>query len=165
MIRKAIIAILSALACLSLGACVEQCLTMKAITFWDLPEEFSPPIWSSGGIGWFCLEFFHIDVVDPKFVVDGKKRERPFVRTTTWAQFSINDRAGQLHQLQNVKYTMVIIPLPLLFLLFVAYPAIAFFRGPYRRYRRRKKGLCLKCGYDLTANVSGMCPECGEKAQ
>jgi hypothetical protein len=26
-----------------------------------------------------------------------------------------------------------------------------------------KKGLCVKCGYDLTGNVSGVCPECGEK--
>ena len=25
------------------------------------------------------------------------------------------------------------------------------------------KGLCLKCGYNLTGNVSGICPECGEK--
>ena len=26
---------------------------------------------------------------------------------------------------------------------------------------RRHKGLCLHCGLDLTANVSGVCPECG----
>ena len=26
---------------------------------------------------------------------------------------------------------------------------------------RRKRGLCASCGYDLTANVSGVCPECG----
>ncbi len=26
---------------------------------------------------------------------------------------------------------------------------------------RRRRGLCLKCGYDLTGNVSGVCPECG----
>jgi hypothetical protein len=32
-----------------------------------------------------------------------------------------------------------------------------------RRYRRKKKGLCLTCGYNLTGNVSGICPECGEK--
>jgi hypothetical protein len=143
-IRKTIIAILSALACLALGTCALQCWTMKAISFWDLPEEFSPPIWSSGGIGWFCLELCHVDVVDPKVVVDGKEHERPFVRTSTWAEFSIYDRAGQLHELRNVKYTMVIIPLPLLFLLFVAYPAIAFVRGLSRRYRRREEGHCLQ---------------------
>jgi hypothetical protein len=29
--------------------------------------------------------------------------------------------------------------------------------------RRRSRGLCLACGYDLTANVSGTCPECGTR--
>ena len=24
--------------------------------------------------------------------------------------------------------------------------------------------LCLRCGYDLTGNTSGVCPECGDKA-
>jgi len=49
----------------------------------------------------------------------------------------------------------------LLVVIFAIYPIIFFIRGPYRRYRRRKKGLCLCCGYDLTRNVSGICPECG----
>ncbi len=33
-----------------------------------------------------------------------------------------------------------------------------------RRWRRRYRlthGLCLACGYSLTGNVSGVCPECG----
>ena len=46
------------------------------------------------------------------------------------------------------------------FLVFAAYPTIAFVRGPLRRYRLRRRGLCVKCGYDLTGNVSGVCPEC-----
>lgn len=29
-----------------------------------------------------------------------------------------------------------------------------------RRYRRRR-GLCLRCAYDLTGNETGICPECG----
>ena len=29
------------------------------------------------------------------------------------------------------------------------------------RRRRRAMGLCVGCGYDLTGNVSGVCPECG----
>ena len=45
-----------------------------------------------------------------------------------------------------------------------AYPAWTFYRGPYRRTVRRKKGLCLTCSYDLTGNESGVCPECGTKA-
>ena len=27
--------------------------------------------------------------------------------------------------------------------------------------QRLREGLCLKCGYDLTGNESGVCPECG----
>ena len=35
----------------------------------------------------------------------------------------------------------------------------------YRRLRhRRRRGLCERCGYDLTGNVSGTCPECGTAA-
>jgi hypothetical protein len=30
-----------------------------------------------------------------------------------------------------------------------------------RRRRARRPGTCSTCGYDLTGNVSGVCPECG----
>jgi hypothetical protein len=37
-----------------------------------------------------------------------------------------------------------------------------FWVWPYEvRERMRLAKLCERCGYDLTANVSGMCPECG----
>ena len=29
--------------------------------------------------------------------------------------------------------------------------------------RKPRPGFCATCGYDLTGNVSGVCPECGEK--
>ena len=47
--------------------------------------------------------------------------------------------------------------------LLAIYPTIAFVRGAirYRRYRRRKRGFCANCGYDLTGNVTGVCSECG----
>ncbi len=51
------------------------------------------------------------------------------------------------------------------FPLFAFYLTVAFIRGPLRRYRRRKRGLCLKCGYNLTGNTSGVCPECGTKIE
>lgn len=161
MIRKVILAMFSALACLTLGACCVQCCTMKAITFWSPPEDFSPPIWSSGGMSWFCLNFSHIATVDPTVV--GERSRAVFVQSDTWADFSIYDRAGQLHQLQNVRYTIVTFPLPLLSLLLAAYPVGAFSRALFLRYRDRKEGSCRHCGYNLTGNVLGVCPECGEK--
>jgi hypothetical protein len=33
--------------------------------------------------------------------------------------------------------------------------------GDYERQDRLRRGLCVKCGYDLTGNLSGTCPECG----
>lgn len=46
-------------------------------------------------------------------------------------------------------------------LLFSLYPGVVWYRGPFRRWRRSRMGLCVLCGYDLTGNVSGVCPECG----
>lgn len=40
--------------------------------------------------------------------------------------------------------------------------SIAFIYGPFCRWRRRRRGLCLKCGYNLEGDLSGVCPECGE---
>lgn len=48
-------------------------------------------------------------------------------------------------------------PLWLLFIL-VAAPTLAL----WYRDRRPPPGHCQSCGYDLTGNTSGRCPECGE---
>ena len=45
------------------------------------------------------------------------------------------------------------------FFLATAIPTIIL----WRRDRRHPPGYCQKCGYDLTGNVSGVCPECGRK--
>jgi len=46
--------------------------------------------------------------------------------------------------------------------LLAAYPAITLIRGRFRS-RPSPKSLCVKCGYNLTGNVSGVCPECGTR--
>ena len=50
-------------------------------------------------------------------------------------------------------------------LAFATYPTLAFIRRPLRRRRRKRRGLCLACGYDLRANTSGVCPECGQNVE
>ena len=55
----------------------------------------------------------------------------------------------------------VCLPLWLLMIAFAIYPAIAFIRGPLRRWQRHRKGLCIRCGYDLTGLSESRCPECG----
>lgn len=55
-------------------------------------------------------------------------------------------------------------PLPVAFSIwaFVAPPAVGvLFR--FLREERFPSGRCQRCGYDLSGNVSGRCPECGER--
>lgn len=51
----------------------------------------------------------------------------------------------------------------LIALLLLTYPASALIWRPIQRRRRRKRGLCGSCGYNLTGNESGVCSECGTK--
>jgi hypothetical protein len=76
--------------------------------------------------------------------------------TLAWA-----DKTLPWRPKDKIRYTVVCVPLWALFALFAAYPTFAFIRGPCRRWFRRRRGLCIGCGYNLTGNVSGTCPECG----
>ena len=60
---------------------------------------------------------------------------------------------------------LIQIHLALPLILFAAYPTIALVYGPLRRHRRRRKGLCVQCGYNLRGNMTGTCPECGQLAE
>jgi len=56
-------------------------------------------------------------------------------------------------------------------LVFLALGFWALYRGIRRKRRevvaatRRRTGHCVNCGYDLTGNVTGTCPECGRPLQ
>ena len=56
------------------------------------------------------------------------------------------------------RYRSVHVPLWIPFLLF-AMPTVFLW---WLDRRRIPPGHCQKCGYNLTGNVSGVCPECGE---
>ena len=62
----------------------------------------------------------------------------------------------------HVFQRALVLPRGLFFVVFAAYPTLAFIRGPLRRHRRRKHGLCVRCGYNLTGLPKPRCPECGE---
>ena len=80
-----------------------------------------------------------------------------------WAGFMYIAAAIPDHRVQVLDMRALLVPFWCVALLFLTYPTTAFIRGALRRYRRRRKGLCLKCGYNLTGNVTGVCSECGEK--
>jgi hypothetical protein len=58
----------------------------------------------------------------------------------------------------TVPYSHLVAPAALL-------PAARSAAWLWKRCRRRRRpGHCRRCGYDLTGNVSGVCPECGSAA-
>jgi len=82
---------------------------------------------------------------------------------TGWWALSFAARGG-LIWLPRVKYWLwddwiVVLPLWIPFLV-AALPTGWLW---WRDRRRIAPGHCEKCGYNLTGNISGICPECGEK--
>ncbi len=53
----------------------------------------------------------------------------------------------------------------LLSLLFPSYALWRFLRGPRYHPPLPPDGRCAYCDYDLTGNVSGVCPECGNQIE
>jgi hypothetical protein len=63
----------------------------------------------------------------------------------------------------STTYRLYAVPIPVVIIVFAAYPAWEVFVARRRRLRREYRlahGHCLHCGYDLRAS-SGRCPECG----
>ena len=58
----------------------------------------------------------------------------------------------------NAQYPLLAIPFWLPFVVTAIVSVVS-----WRRLRAGLPNHCRKCDYDLTGNVSGVCPECGEK--
>ena len=59
-------------------------------------------------------------------------------------------------------YVRISLWVPLLLLSAMPSAALVLFVLAWaKRRHRRAQGLCVSCTYDLTGNVSGVCPECG----
>ncbi len=76
-------------------------------------------------------------------------------------RFPLPVRLGELHPRPPRALWDISIPLWLLLAILFSIFGTTLVIAPARRYRRGKRGCCKTCGYDLTGNVSGVCPECG----
>jgi hypothetical protein len=72
----------------------------------------------------------------------------------SWTHWSF----GRDHTTQRQAW----LPLWLLSVLLLVLPLFRAI-GWLRRHRRNRHQQCVSCGYDLTANTSGACPECGTR--
>jgi hypothetical protein len=75
--------------------------------------------------------------------------------------YSGSNRPLGVLQIHGPAYS-VVGPLWLAVLVLLLYPVATLIGRPLRRARRQRNRLCVQCGYNLTGNVSGRCPECGE---
>jgi hypothetical protein len=69
----------------------------------------------------------------------------------------ISDDRGMGTRRPNSFDRCVVVEIWALFLLCAIPTALLW----WRERRLRRAGVCLECGYNLTGNVSGICPECG----
>jgi len=86
-----------------------------------------------------------------------------YVESTTPKWIETSGRSEEEIRLQHADVYSAAIRLWLLAVITGPFAALGVMHvviGPVRRIRRRRRGLCVKCGYDLTGNSSGVCPEC-----
>ncbi len=62
---------------------------------------------------------------------------------------------------KGYRTTAVAFPLSLTTIVLALSGTIPFALGPTKRWRRKRRGCCVDCGYNLSGNRSGRCPECG----
>ena len=160
MIRKAIIVVLTTLSLLMSWSYVDSFRRRTRLDWFVTERESISVVFTEGAV-----VLFRSNSKTPspwRF----RRKVEPIVGRDGWVRnltaFRLKRLAFKSPARLYPKTSMMPMWLPLA--VFAAYPTIAFIRGPVRRHRRRKRGLCLKCGYDLTGNVTGVCSECGESA-
>jgi len=79
----------------------------------------------------------------------------------TWGSQTLPYRVNVGGEARNLSYSFFNVSLWIPFLL-VAIPTVFIW---WRDRRRIPPGHCQKCGYNLTGNISGVCPECGAEAR
>ena len=139
------------------------CLPLGKMWFWgeldaDAIRDGAP--YGYAWVGWGAsrhLSLSHVQYLDRPSALWKKRSSGP-----GWAyQTSVGQNLPTGLYFRSHKIMLSFVVLIVMFVLFAAYPTLALIRGPLRRWRRRKRRLCLRCGYDLRGNVSGVCPECG----
>ena len=124
------------------------------------PNDWAPYDLGSVECGTACVQY-EPDGTRPAW---DALRDRPFDRYVLSGE--MRTYIGNIRRSPPLPVLGIRLQLWLLGALALVLPAghLAFAAG--RRWRRRRhaaRGLCPACGYDLTGNTSGVCPECGNQ--
>ena len=140
MIRKAIIAVLTLGA---VGTCTLWAVSIRYLIRYDSQNvEF---MMYSG-----CMQ---LTTPNPLLNRGWAFHRKPFNELLLWGEASKVTRGGRAYRSARVPLWIpfVIVAIPTAFL--------------FWREHRHVPGHCQKCGYSLTGNVSGVCPEYGTKVE
>ncbi len=118
-----------------------------------------PNVWIVSGGGSLSLQFF--------------ARRKTSRTQTEWVAKSLAGRSRPFYLPDDCRYHLlgfgfdpdrgqprVVVPWWFVFALTALYPAWRLSRWSIR-HRRRRRGECVHCGYDLRASSGAACPECG----
>ncbi|GMU24130.1 MAG: hypothetical protein AMXMBFR13_42070 [Phycisphaerae bacterium] len=116
------------------------------------PDEWPEFQWDGGSFKGITAGVTHVDGPPGTITADQLLE--------AWHSGVLNERMGLkwpvLHAIWMGTHCIVV---PLWIPMLVSGLAVAFCAG--RALRRPRGGCCPACGYNLTGNVSGVCPECG----
>jgi hypothetical protein len=135
---------------------VSGVLWMLGLTDW-VSFQVSGTVWFDG----YNVCLGNVSATDRSLEVDSR------IPGTFWPEIVLGTEFGiALVPQSDVGYTSIACRVPwwVLLLLFGVYPTVQFVRKKrqeYQKTRRLEHGQCNACGYDLTGNTSGVCPECG----
>lgn len=172
MIRTAIPIVLSTLALVTLFLWFLDLPTKVSWELTDTNDAFRVVYCARGEIGYYWIRFAKPDYSQIPWT---KRQYSDFRESTKERQRNGDGRFQGFYLATGLSLWLVpglmegqgySFPLWLATIVFSVYPSIVFILMPlYRTHRchhRRRRGLCVQCGYDLTGNVSGRCPECGQ---
>jgi hypothetical protein len=182
-VRVGVLTICSILAAVSLLLAVASCVTRSEFVI-GAPTRLPVVIFELGSGG--RLSYWYITTAEHRVIkprtemytwgpLGGQRVVAPLMRYfkgehcfVMQSTSGTSERPGwsQAEVIRNGRATLVVIHLWACLAVFSIYPLCFFGSRVSRRIlqsRRSREGLCLKCGYNLTGNVSGICPECGEQ--
>ena len=87
--------------------------------------------------------------------------EQPWLAQWRWTRMGFYYSDELSVKYASIPMTIVIIPMYALLAVFSVLPFLRV-AAQIRRRRRAARGECGNCGYNLTGNTSGVCPECGK---
>jgi hypothetical protein len=125
-----------------------------------LAFSFAANRWNRPGASWFRDTRISIDVSDGRISLLVNVGEDGFRPDLSWRWYDHFITIWGFGDGQGGPYLIEIaawIP----FVLLCVVPSFILIRRVRRTRRWAATGRCVQCGYNLTGNVSGICPECG----